>query len=411
MLKADLIVIGAGPAGLFSAIWTAKKTQNKKIIILEKNNSAGKKLLISGSGRCNLTHQGEIANFFDHYGENADFLLSPLYNYDNQKLLSFFKNRGLSFKKERGGKIFPKSDKAEDILKVLLNEVKKTGVKIIYNSPVKEVEYDKKTQKFSLHCSKKSFLANSLLIAAGGKSFPHTGSTGDGFNFAKALGHKIIEPRPALAPVIIENHQFKKLTGISLRNKELSLFRNDKLIRKWRGDLMITHKGLSGPAIINNSRYIKKGDLLEVNLLDYSYQELKKDLLKKIKREGKLNLLNLLLKYPLAQRLIEKILELNKIDPQKNAAHLSRENRKKVVNSLLKKDFKVKKLASYNRAMVTQGGIDLKEINPGTMESLIVDNLFAAGEVLDIDGDTGGYNLQAAFSTAYLAAEEIAKKI
>jgi hypothetical protein len=197
------------------------------------------------------------------------------------------------------------------------------------------------------------------------------------------------------------------LSGISLRNKRISLWRDGQLLKSWSDDLLLTHRGLSGPGIINYSRYMKKGDLLKIKLLKYSQEELEKNLLKRIEREGRLNLLNLLIKYPLAQRLIEKILEIANIDGSQNAAHLRKDQRREITELFSSLEFEIKSLADFNQSMVTKGGIDLNEINPQTMESKIINNLFAAGEILDIDGDTGGYNLQAAFSTSYLAGNSI----
>ncbi|RAK10556.1 hypothetical protein C8C77_10476 [Halanaerobium saccharolyticum] len=408
-MNADLIIAGAGPAGLFAAIQAAANNENKKIIIMEKNASAGKKLLISGSGQCNLTHAGNIADFFDHYGENYNFLMGPLYTFDNHQLLQFFKDRGIKFRKARGGKIFPESNKASDILNVLLKETKAREIKIIYNTPIENVNY--KNKSFEIKSSNKIYTSKYFLLAAGGKSFPKTGSTGDGFQIASSLGHNIIEPQPALAPVIIKDYQFKMLSGISLRNKNISLWRNGNLVKSWNDDLLLTHQGLSGPGIINYSRYMEEGDIIKIKLLKYSREELENNLLKKIEREGKLNLLNLLIKYPLAQRLIEKILEIADIDGSQNAAHLTKQERKEIIEIFLSLEFEIKKLADFNQSMVTKGGIDLSEINPQTMESRIISNFFAAGEVLDIDGDTGGYNLQAAFSTAFLAGAELAQRL
>ena len=408
-MKADLIIAGAGPAGLFAAVQAAKNNENKRIIILEKNQSAGKKLLISGSGQCNLTHTGDIADFFDHYGENHNFLMGPLYSYDNQKLMDFFKNRGIKFRKARGGKIFPESNQAEDILNVLLRETEKRGIKIIYNSAVEKVEI--KNDFFQIKSGGQIYQSKYFLLAAGGKSFPKTGSTGDGFQLARNLGHNIIEPRPALAPVVIKNYQFKMLSGISLRNKRVSLWRQGQLLKSWNDDLLLTHRGLSGPGIINYSRYMQQGDLIKIKLLKYSRKELEKDLLKRIEREGRLNLLNLLIKYPLAQRLIEKILEIADIDGSQNAAHLKKEQRREIIELFSNLEFEIKNLADFNQSMVTKGGIDLSEINPQNMESRLIANFFAAGEVLDIDGDTGGYNLQAAFSTAFAAGSELSQRL
>jgi predicted Rossmann fold flavoprotein len=331
--------------------------------------------------------------------------MGPLYTFDNQKLMRFFENRGIEFRKARGGKIFPKSNKASDILNVLLKEAKSKNIKIIYDTTIKKVNYNNKL--FEIKSENKIYKSKYFLLATGGKSFPKTGSTGDGFSIAKNLGHKIVDPRPALAPVVIKNYQFKMLSGISLRNKRISLWRDGQLLKSWSDDLLLTHRGLSGPGIINYSRYMKKGDLLKIKLLKYSQEELEKNLLKRIEREGRLNLLNLLIKYPLAQRLIEKILEIANIDGSQNAAHLRKDQRREITELFSSLEFEIKSLADFNQSMVTKGGIDLNEINPQTMESKIINNLFAAGEILDIDGDTGGYNLQAAFSTSYLAGNSI----
>lgn len=408
-MNADLIITGAGPAGLFAAIQAAENNEDKKIIILEKNSSAGKKLLISGSGQCNLTHAGDISQFFDHYGDNYNFLMGPLYTFDNQKLLQFFKDKEIKFREARGGKIFPESNQASDILDVLLKEIKTRGIKIIYNTSVEKVV--QRDGLFEIKCIDEIYKSKYFMLAAGGKSFPKTGSTGDGFQIASNLGHTIIEPRPALAPVFIKDYQFKMLSGISLRNKEISLWRDGQLLKSWSDDLLLTHRGLSGPGIINYSRYMQKGDLIKIKLLKYSKKELKNNLLKRIEREGRLNLLNLLIKYPLAQRLIEKILEIANIDGSQNAAHLTKQERKEIIELCSSLEFEIKCLADFNQSMVTKGGIDLNEINPQTMESRIITNFFAAGEVLDIDGDTGGYNLQAAFSTAFLAGTELAQRL
>ncbi|TDQ06168.1 hypothetical protein C7957_101204 [Halanaerobium saccharolyticum] len=408
-MKADLIIAGAGPAGLFAAIQSAANNKYKKILILEKNSNAGKKLLISGSGQCNLTHGGDISQFFDHYGENYNFLIGALYTFDNQKLMQFFKDRGIKFREVRGGKIFPESNQASDILNVLLEEIKTRNIDIIYNSEVRKVNHQ--DEYFEVQTAAETYISNYFLLAVGGKSFPKTGSTGDGFQIASSLGHNIIEPRPALAPVVIKNYKFKMLSGISLRDKEISLWRNNELLKGWKDDLLLTHQGLSGPGIINYSRYMKKGDIIKIKLLNYSKEELENNLIKKIEREGRLNLLNLLIKYPLAQRLIEKILDIADIDGSQNAAHLKKEERREIIDLFSSLEFEINSLADFNRSMVTKGGIDLSEINPQTMESRITNNLFAAGEVLDIDGDTGGYNLQAAFATAFMAGTELAKRL
>ncbi|MEJ6949993.1 BaiN/RdsA family NAD(P)/FAD-dependent oxidoreductase [Natronospora cellulosivora (SeqCode)] len=413
MIVVDTIVIGAGPAGLFTAIQASSK--NQKIIVLEKNPTAGKKLLITGAGQCNLTQEGKIKEFLDHYGDNYRFLRQALYKFSNENLLLFFKERGIDFVSTEKGKIFPSSYKAKDILNVLLNECKKKGIEIKLSESVKEVKVSEKKKnedhRFYIKSSKEEYKSKYLVIATGGKSYPTTGSSGDGYSFAKSLGHKIIEPQPALAPLYIKDYSFTDLSGISLSNSNISLWRDKSLIKRWTGDILFTHKGISGPGILNYSRYILANDIIKIKLINSENKSnLDQKILKMINSNGKVLFKNLIKDLPLPQRLLEKLLELANISDDTKASQLSKEQRKKLINLLFELTLEVKKLGEYNQAMVTKGGVNLKELNPKTMESRIVNNLFAVGEVLDIDGDTGGYNLQAAFSTGYLAGKSIREK-
>ncbi|RQD72603.1 MAG: aminoacetone oxidase family FAD-binding enzyme, partial [Halanaerobium sp. MSAO_Bac5] len=237
-MKLDLIIIGAGPAGLFTAIKAA--SPDKKILILEKNSTPAKKLLITGSGQCNLTQAGDINDFFKHYGEKENFLKGALYSFDNQALLNFFRERGIEFETREKSKIFPASGKAKDILEVLLKEINQLGIKIQYNQPVKTVDYNQNNNNFKVSTINKDYYSDFLVIATGGKSYPNTGSTGDGYRFAASLGHSIEKVKAALTPIKIKNYQYSELAGVSLRKVELSLWRNKNLIKRWSGDLLFT---------------------------------------------------------------------------------------------------------------------------------------------------------------------------
>jgi hypothetical protein len=408
-MKKKVIIIGAGPAGLFTAIQA--KNENNDILILEKNSQAGKKLLMSGSGQCNLTHSGNVEDFLNHYGENEMFMISPLYQFDNKELLDFFRKRGIKFIEDDNGKFFPRSLKAEDILNVLLEECRNKDIEIKYNSAVAKVQYKKENDSFYVSTAENKYQADFLVIAAGGMAYPTTGSSGDGYRFARELGHNIITPEPALTPIYIKNYVFSNLAGVSLQNTDLSLWRENKVIKRWSGDLLFTHKGLSGPAVLNYSRYIKADDIIKIHLLEIENEaELDKILINKINENGNRLIKNVISEFSLPNRLLYSLLKKLEIDENKKAAQITKNERKDIVKVLYSLNLKVDKPASYNQAMVTKGGIDLKEINPANMESTLKANLFAVGEVLDIDGDTGGYNLQAAFSTAYAAGKDIKKR-
>ena len=405
-MKKQIIIIGAGPAGFFTAIHAASK--NNKVIILEKNSEPGKKLLMSGSGQCNLTHSGEVEKLLNHYGDAERFLLGPLYSFSNNDLLNFFRERGIDFITTDDGKIFPASFNARDILDTLLKEASKQEVEIKYNTPVKDIEFIRAENKFLIRSAENKYRADIVVLATGGNSYQTTGSTGDGYKLAAKFGHEIIEPKPALVSVNINNYQFKDLAGISLDNLMISLWRNERLIKKWQGDLLFTHKGLSGPGILNYSRYIKTEDIIKLRLVDIKNEaKLDKKLIDLIDKKGQRLFKNLIKELGLPERLGLKLMKLAEIPEKKQSAQLSKTERKMIGALLYGLPLKVEKLDNFKEAMVTAGGISLNEINPGTMESEKRPGLFAVGELLDIDGDTGGYNLQFAFSSGYLAGQEI----
>jgi predicted Rossmann fold flavoprotein len=395
----DIIIIGADPAGLFAA---ANIKSRNKALILEKNSSAGKKLLMSGSGKCNITQDGSISDFLKHYGRADKFIAPALREFTNNDLIEYLNQRGLKTI-ERKGKIFPASENARDVLDLLLNECYLNGVQINYNEPVINIE--KTVDSFIINTSKESYCCSKVLITTGGKSYPTTGSTGDGYNLAKSLGHTIEKPKPALAPVYIENYRFSQISGVSLEKRKITLIRENKVIHNHEGDIGFTHWGLSGPGILDMSRYIEAGDTLKINLISRNQESFRNDINTTASSDGKTSIKRFLKSYPIPENLIKIILEELKLDTATHLADINKNLRNQLIELFCGYPFVVQRTGYFNIAMATKGGVSLKEVSPKTMESRLVPNLFFAGEVLDIDGDTGGYNIQAAFSTGRLAGK------
>ena len=405
MIKKDVVIIGAGPAGLFTGI----NIDGRKIdaVILEKNSSAGKKLLISGGGQCNITHSGNICDFLDKYGDKKRYLRNSLYGFTNEDLLEFFRKRGLEMEIEESGKIFPKTRKSEDILNILLKELKKNNVEIKYKSKVIDVEYENNIEKFIVKTDDKTYETKYLVVTTGGKSYQNTGSTGEGFTIAEKLGHKTVKAKPALTPIYIKDYSFKNLSGISVK-VGLSLWRDNKKINESTGDMLFTHINLSGPAILDFSRYVNPKDIIKINfLLDKNKEVFKKEIIKILQNYGSKYIKTFILDLNIPNRLGEEIIEISGIKKDKICAEIRKEQREKLVENLTEMNLAVDKLGDYHLAMVTAGGVDLIQINRKTMESKFIKNLYFAGEVMDIDGDTGGYNIQWAFSSGYAVGKSI----
>lgn len=410
MKNYDAIVIGAGPAGLFAAINTGG--QNRKVLVLERNSSAGKKLLISGAGQCNLTHEGDIKEFLNYYGNNGRFMKHSLFKFTNDDLMNFFRKRGLDLISNENGKIFPETLKAADVLNVLLNACCERKVNIKYNQRVEDVIYDEEKSRFHIKTKESEYLSKILVIATGGKSYGNTGSTGDGYTFAKKLGHTVERPAPSLTPLYMKNYPFEDLSGISFENTPISVWRNNKKIKSSKGDVLLTHRNISGPGILNFSRYVLPGDIIRINFIGAkSEEEFRTEFIKKISSSGKLMIKTILREYPLSKRFIDKIIEIADISEKLKCAELNKKTRNRLVEMLISFPMVVDRLGDFHLAMATRGGVSLKEVSPKTMESRIIKGLYFAGEVLDIDGDTGGYNIQAAFSMGKLAAEAIVKNM
>ncbi|WP_313339088.1 NAD(P)/FAD-dependent oxidoreductase [Sedimentibacter sp.] len=399
----DVIIIGAGAAGLFSAL----SIKNKKVLLIEKNAAPGQKLLISGAGQCNYTNNCNLDELLKRYGNRGRFLKSALFNFSNTAAIEFFNRHGVKSFIREDEKVFPESLKADDILNILISCCKKNGVKFIYDSPVEKIMYHE-DKFFIVKTTNSSFAGSNVIIATGGMSYPNTGSTGDGYKLAQCIGHKIEKPTESLTPVYTDNYDFKDIPGISFKNISVTLWRNNKKINEFRGDLLFTHVNISGPVILNNSRYIEKGDILRINFTTFkNSEEFKNDFEDLILASGKMNIKTVLKKYNLPKRFIGKVMKLTNVDEEMICSQLDKNKRKKLIELISNYPFKVEKLGGFHVAMVTKGGISTEEINPKTMESKIIPHLYFAGEVIDYDGDTGGFNIQAAFSTGRLAADSI----
>ena len=405
---AKVIVIGAGPAGMMAAISAA---ENHEVILLEGNERIGKKLFITGKGRCNVTNAKDISEFFDFIPGNPHFLYSALYTYTNIDVMNFFENAGVKLKVERGSRVFPNSDKSSDIISGLSRGLNEAGVDLRLHSKVKDVIFNNNKIEAVILENGSKVKGDYFIITTGGKSYPLTGSTGIGFDLAKKMGHTIVEPKPSLVPIEIEESWVRELQGLSLRNIELKIKnkKNSKVVYSGQGEMLFTHFGISGPLVLSGSRFIKDGERFEISLdLKPALEEkqldlrIQKDFKKNLNKDFKNSLDELLPK-----KLIPVIIELSGIDENKKVNSITKEERRTLLNLLKNLTFTVKGLRDIAEAIVTAGGVSTKEIDPSTMQSKIIDNLYFAGEVIDVDAFTGGYNVQIALSTGYLAGKSI----
>ncbi len=373
---------------------------------MEKNDSPGRKLLMTGAGQCNITHEGDVADFISHYGDNGKFLKPALMNFQNRDLVKFFDERELPVTSEPGGRVFPAVRNAVKVLEVLQKACASSKVEIKLGDPLLQIS--RKENGFHLLTKSGELFSENVVVATGGMTYPQTGSTGDGYAFARSLGHKVTETGTALAPVIVKDHKMASLSGISFAEAVVSLHRGMKKLAEKSGDLLITHTGLSGPVILDISRFIRKGDTMRASFVKgMSEAEMDALLLSRFRESGTRQVRKVLSVFGLPERLVDKILELAKIAHDQTGAQLSKESRLLLVEYLTGFPFVVSRLGGVEEAMVTRGGVALEEVSSRTMESRLVPGLYFIGEVLDMDGDTGGYNLQAAFSTAALAARAV----
>lgn len=397
----DLIVIGAGASGLLVA---SMVSENQKILIIEKNEKPGKKLKITGKGRCNITNSRPINEFFDEVFSNNKFLFSSFYEFTNYDLLDYLKQKGLNIKTERGGRVFPFTDKSTDVINALY---KKSKADFAFNENVLSVSKD---NCFNVETNKGKYTSKKLLIATGGLSYPMTGSTGDGYKFAESFGHTIISTKPALVGLNVNLDDDKELMGLSLRNVNVSLYSKNRHMSEF-GELLFTHYGISGPTILTLSSYVEEGDMISIDLkpgLDNTKLDnrLLRDFDQNINKSFKNSLDKLLPK-----SMINYILKRSGIDEDKKVNQITLNERKRLLELIKNLQFKVLSRRGYNEAVITDGGINVREINPKTMESNLVPGLYFAGEIIDVAANTGGYNLQIAFSTAYKAFKSISEEL
>lgn len=412
-MKYDIAVIGGGPAGMMAAGCAAEC--GARVALVEKNRQLGKKLLITGKGRCNITHaEYDLRRLAEPFGKKGKFLYSALSCFGVEDVLEFFHKMGLKTKVERGMRVFPVSDSASDVRDVLIDYLHKTKVSILNNTTIKSMV--KTGQRIeSLNLDQATIAFDKIIVCTGGLSYPETGSSGDGYDWARQLGHTVIPAEPSLVPVIVEEPWVDELQGLSLRNVRISVYQSNKKLDERFGEALFTHQGMSGPIILDMSKHI--GELLPqpVHLyIDFKPALEHKTLdtrLQKDFHENRTRMFKNSLNRLLPKKLIPVMIRLSGIDPDKKTGDITKAERKKLLHLLKQFSLRIRGLGGYDKAIVTAGGISLKEINPQTMQSKIIDNLYFAGEILDLDGPTGGYNLQLCWSTGYLAGQSAAGKM
>lgn len=397
----DTAVIGGGPAGMLAAAMCASR--GKRVCLIEKNKVLGKKLLITGKGRCNVTNSAPIEDFIANTAVNANFMYSSFYSFTNTDLTDLLQSEGLKLKTERGGRVFPVSDKATDVRDTLFRIASKNGVSVLHGEVKSLVACD---NGYELVCSDgKKITASAVIVATGGISYPLTGSTGDGYRFAKALGHSVIEPKASLVPLVTKEKYVSDIMGLSLKNISIRLLREGKEVFSDFGEMLFTHFGLSGPVILSASSHIRDDAhyCVEIDLKPaLDFKTLDNRILRDFEKEKNKDFINSL-DALLPKKLIPVIVRLSGIDERTKVNSITREQRHTLVSLLKSFTFTITGKRPVSEAIITSGGINVKEINPATMESRLSPGLFFAGEVIDVDAYTGGFNLQIAFSTAYLA--------
>ena len=404
----NIAIIGGGAAGMMAAITAA--INGHKVSLYEKNEKLGKKIYITGKGRCNITNSSDIDVLFKNVVTNEKFMYSAFYTLSNDALIEMLNNWGLETKNERGNRIFPLSDKSVDVIKCLEKQLKINNVEINLNSTVKDIIVENGEAKGIYLADGEKVYADKVIVATGGFSYKTTGSTGDGYKFAKDNGHKVTKILPALVPLNIKEDFYKDLQGLSLKNVEVMFYLKNKQIYKDFGEMLFTHFGVSGPLILSGSSYVTKylneGEEIKI-VLDLKPALSKEALDDRILRDFSAsinkdfrNALNDLL----PKKLIPVIIERSGISPFKKVNEITKAERQNLVNAIKEFEMTAVSTRDFNEAIITQGGVNVKEINPGTMESKLVKNLYFCGEVLDVDALTGGFNLQIAWSTGYLCA-------
>ena len=402
----NVIVVGGGAAGMMAAVFAARNGQN--VQLLEKNEKLGKKLFITGKGRCNITNAADIEDLFTAVISNPKFLYSGFYSFTNQQVIDFFEELGVKTKIERGERVFPVSDHSSDVIAAFLRELKLLGVSVSLHTEVRELLCEQDKVCGVLLTNGKKMKADAVIVATGGISYPSTGSTGDGYRFAKETGHRVTELLPSLVPMEVRQWYAKELQGLSLRNIEIRITDGKKKLYEEFGEMLFTHYGVTGPVILSASSVVgktlrKKELTLHIDLKPaLSEEQLDKRILREFdanhNKQYKNSIDSL---FPAKLKPI--MIELSEIEPEKKVNEITKEERQRLVHLIKDFTMTLTGLRGYNEAIITKGGVSVKEIDPGTMESKKMKGLYFAGEVLDLDAVTGGYNLQIAWSTGYLA--------
>lgn len=402
----NVIVVGGGAAGMMAAVFAARNGQN--VQLLEKNEKLGKKLFITGKGRCNITNAADIEDLFTAVISNPKFLYSGFYSFTNQQVIDFFEELGVKTKVERGERVFPVSDHSSDVIAAFSRELKSLGVSVSLHTEVKELLCEQDKVCGVLLTNGKKMKADAVIVATGGISYPSTGSTGDGYRFAREAGHKVTELLPSLVPMEVRQWYAKELQGLSLRNIEIRITDGKKKLYEEFGEMLFTHYGVTGPVILSASSVVgktlrKKELTLHIDLKPaLSEEQLDKRILREFdanhNKQYKNSIDSL---FP--AKLKPVMIELSEIEPEKKVNEITKEERQRLVHLIKDFTMTLTGLRGYNEAIITKGGVSVKEIDPGTMESKKMKGLYFAGEVLDLDAVTGGYNLQIAWSTGYLA--------
>ncbi|MGN1206543.1 MAG: NAD(P)/FAD-dependent oxidoreductase [Eubacterium sp.] len=414
----DIIVVGGGAAGMMAAIAAAKEGMH--VALIEKNEKLGKKIYITGKGRCNLTNACETEDFFSSVNTNAKFMYSSLYSLTNFQTIDLFQGWGLSTKVERGNRVFPVSDKSSDVIQCLWNECKRSGVDIHLNTTCEQILYDREKACAVQINNTVIWQADSIILATGGLSYPSTGSTGDGIRFAQKSGHRITPCRPALVPMNIKEPDAMEMQGLSMKNVEVTFYiqkENGKKQQIYRdfGEMMFTHFGITGPIVLSASHEVGKrleNDIIYA-ILDckpaLSVEKLDKRLVRDFEESPNTSLKNCLGKL-LPKSMIPVVLKRTSLDGGVAVNQITKKERSHLVSEIKGMRFTVHSLRDWKEAIITSGGVSVKDIDPSTMESKKIKNLFFAGEMIDVDAMTGGYNLQIAWSTGYLAGKMAAEK-
>lgn len=405
-----IVVVGAGAAGMMAAYAAAHDGNSVKII--ERNEKCGKKIYITGKGRCNLTNNCDIQDFFEHVVSNPRFLYSSVYGFTIEQTMKLFSDElGLKIKTERGNRVFPASDKSSDVINSLVKGLKLKGVEVVFNKRADRLIINNGEVK-GIACGNKIYEADAVIIATGGLSYPSTGSTGDGFTLAKSAGHSVTPTYPALVSLTAKEKWVKELMGLSLRNVSVSFYDGDKKVYTDFGEMLFTHFGVSGPVVLTASSYLAKrirngGITMHIDCKPaLDADGLTKRILRDFEMQKNCYFANSLDKL-LPRKLIPVIVKLSGIRYDKPVNSVSVQERKRLASCIKDLRLTITGTGDYNDAVITGGGINVKEINPSTLESKLVKNLYFAGEVIDVDAVTGGYNLQIAWSTGYTAGSSV----